>query len=290
MFVTPDFFRHRLETLARLGYKVLPLGDAVRMLGEGTLPPKSVVITFDDGFYDFHLFAYPLLRKFGFPATVYQTTYYSDLPYPIYNLVMWYLFWRGRERKFNGAPYGVPQEFDLATDANRMRAAEAFRELARRQRLTIEQKDELAERVAAELGIDYAEIRRLRMLQLMTSAEVQEIAAGGIDVQLHTHRHRTPVDEKLFTREIRDNRQWISDKLAKPAAHFCYPSGVHHPEFLPWLREEKVLSATTCDYGIASRENEPLLLPRLLDSMNVTDQDFEGWLSGIGALLPHRAT
>jgi hypothetical protein len=49
-----------------------------------------------------------------------------------------------------------------------------------------------------------------------------------------------------------------------------------------------VVSATTCDYGLATRATEPLLLPRLLDSMSVTDVDFEGWLAGVSALLPHR--
>src|ERR1017187_5051619 len=86
LFVTPTFFRNRLEILVRLQYRVLPLGDAVRMLREGSLPPKSVAITFDDGFHDFYQFGFPLLREFGFPATVYQTTYYCAHPFPIFNL------------------------------------------------------------------------------------------------------------------------------------------------------------------------------------------------------------
>src|SRR5262245_13921690 len=52
LYITPGFFRSRLEILARSGYRVLPLNDATIMLREGTLPSKSVVITFDDGFHD----------------------------------------------------------------------------------------------------------------------------------------------------------------------------------------------------------------------------------------------
>jgi hypothetical protein len=54
------------------------------------------------------------------------------------------------------------------------------------------------------------------------------------------------------------------------------------------LKTENIDSATTCDHGIATRQSGPLLLPRLLDSMNITDADFECWLSGFSAFLPHR--
>ena len=68
MYVTPALFASRLEILARSGYNVLPLDAALPMLGEGSLPAKSVAITFDDGFHDFHELAFPILRRFGFPG------------------------------------------------------------------------------------------------------------------------------------------------------------------------------------------------------------------------------
>ena len=288
LFVTPAFFRGRLEILARRRYKILPLGDALAMLQEGSLPPKSVVITFDDGFHDFHQLAYPLLGEFGFPATVYQTTYYCDHPFPVFNLIVSYLLWRGAGRRLEGAVCGVPGVFDLSPGGDPNRVVGVFLEVARQRDYTAAQKNELAARVAGELGVDYAEILRLRMLQLMTPSEVSGIAAGGIDVELHTHRHRTPLEESSFIREIRDNRQWLAAATGTQPAHFCYPSGHHCNEFLPWLRAERVVSAATCDYGLATRTCEPLLLPRLLDSMNVTEVEFEGWLAGLSSLLPHR--
>jgi len=288
VFITPTFFRKRLEILVRRRYRVLPLNDALGMLREGTLPPKAVVITFDDGFHDFHQIGFPILREFDLPATVYQTTYYSDHQFPVFNLVLSYLFWRGGGRRLDGGAYGVPGVFDLSRGEDRDRAVDAFREYARRQRYTPAQKDDLATRIAGELDVDYAEILRLRMLQLMTASQISEIAAGGIDVQLHAHRHRTPLDQELFIREIRDNRQWLAATTGTSPNHFCYPSGQYRDEFLPWLRAEHVVSATTCDLGMAVRTCEPLLLPRLLDSMRVTDADFEGWLAGVSSFLPRR--
>jgi peptidoglycan/xylan/chitin deacetylase (PgdA/CDA1 family) len=285
LFIAPKFFRRRMEILARGRYNVLPLNLAIELLEAGTLPPKSVVITFDDGFHDFYQEGLPVLRHFEFPATVYQTTYYSDHPFPVFNLVLSYLFWRARGRSLSGSEFEIPNDFSLSTESDREDAVKAIREFARDRKYTPDQKDELAARIAGQLGVDYAEIRRRRMLQLMSAAEIGEISSQGIDIQLHTHRHRVPFDEKLFMREIRDNREWISLKTATRASHFCYPSGVYREEFLPWLRTEHVVSATTCESGFASRRCESLLLPRFLDTMNVTEIDFEGWLTGVSSLL-----
>src|SRR3970040_1656437 len=53
LFVTPAFLRRRFEILREKGYSVLPLDEALAHCASGTLPPRSVVITFDDGLSDF---------------------------------------------------------------------------------------------------------------------------------------------------------------------------------------------------------------------------------------------
>lgn len=233
MFVTPDFFRRRLEILARRHYRVLRLDEALAKVREGSLPPKAVVITFDDGFHDFHRFGFPALGEFGFPATVYQTTYYSDHACPVFNMVLSYLFWRGAGRRLDGAHYGVPGVFELSHETEHTALVDAFVAAARKGSYTAEQRNEIAAAIASELGVDYAEIMRLRMLQLMTAGEIGEISAGGIDVQLHTHRHRAPLDERLFLREIDENREWLAAATGVVPKHFCYPSGQYRSEFWP---------------------------------------------------------
>jgi peptidoglycan/xylan/chitin deacetylase (PgdA/CDA1 family) len=120
----------------------------------------------------------------------------------------------------------------------------------------------------------------------MNHSELAEMAESGIDIQLHTHRHRTPIDEGEFRREIRDNRESLGE-LGK-AKHFCYPSGVYHAEFLPWLEAEGVESATTCDADLATADSNPLLLPRLVDTAARSAVEFESWLSGVGAAMAIR--
>ena len=65
-------FRSQMGYLERFGYRVMGLGEALAALfGDGALPPRAVVLTFDDGYRNFREHAFPILRQFGFPATVY---------------------------------------------------------------------------------------------------------------------------------------------------------------------------------------------------------------------------
>lgn len=65
-------FRSQMRWLRLLGYQVISLREARAGLFEhAPLPKRPVVLTFDDGFQDFHDHAYPLLREFGYPATVF---------------------------------------------------------------------------------------------------------------------------------------------------------------------------------------------------------------------------
>src|SRR5271165_5212319 len=67
-FLTPIRLRERFEILKHEGYSVLPLGEALERLRRNDLAPRSVVLTFDDGTYDFYKLTYPLLKEYGFPA------------------------------------------------------------------------------------------------------------------------------------------------------------------------------------------------------------------------------
>jgi peptidoglycan/xylan/chitin deacetylase (PgdA/CDA1 family) len=280
--------RQRLEILKQGRYNVLRLGEALQRLQTGDLPPRGVALTFDDGGYDFYAAGFPVIKSFGFPVTVYQTTYYSDHQMPVFNLVCSYLLWKGRDRVLhNPKELGLSDPLDLRTERGRMHMVRKLVLDADASNLTGVQKNDLAAKLAKSLDISYDEIVSSRIFQLMNSSERAELAAAGVDFQLHTHRHRTPLEERLFRKEIQDNRQSMQ-KLGETAIHFCYPSGVYRPEFQNWLQMENVVSATTCDSGLASRRSNPFLLPRLVDTSARSAVEFEAWLSGLAPVLTVR--
>jgi peptidoglycan/xylan/chitin deacetylase (PgdA/CDA1 family) len=289
LYISPQNLERRLEILRKQKYAVLPLGEGVERLYRNDLPPRAVALTFDDGTYDFFRQAHPLLKQFGLPVTVYLTTYYSALQRPVFNLICSYMMWKARATgRADLTEFGNIEPVTLASFAGRQEAVEQLGRWAAAKDLSGEQKDQVAARLAQKLGIDYQDLCEKRVLQLMNQQEIQKLAADGVDFQLHTHRHRTPLEEELFRREIRDNRAHISRAIGGLKKHFCYPSGAYRPEFLPWLASEEIVSATTCDTGLANRQNNPLLLPRLVDTTGRTDLDFESWLSGVGHFLSTR--
>jgi peptidoglycan/xylan/chitin deacetylase (PgdA/CDA1 family) len=286
LFMPEALVRQRFEALRSHRSAVLPLGEALERLREGCLPPRAVTITFDDGTYDFVARAMPLVREFGYPVTLYVATFYSAFNRPIYDLAVSYVLWKARGRMLD-FPEVLPRPV-LLDAAGRADATGAFRAHAHVRDLSAEQKDDVLDRVAGACAVDLAAIRRARILHVMTPEEIGAVAREGVDVQLHTHRHRVYDDRRRFDEGLDDNRQHLAPVVAGVREHFCYPGGVHLPEFLPWLEQKGIRSATTCEPGLASRRTNSLLLPRLIDTSTLTPMEFSAWVSGLASFLPRR--
>lgn len=289
LFMHPDYFRSRLQLLKKHGCAVLPLGEAVRRLYVDDLPQNCVAITFDDGFYDFYKCAYPVIDEFKFPVTLYLTTYHVYHNRPVFNVICPYILWKGQQMTLDLKKVtGQEGRVDLSTSGARLDVVTKIAHFVEQNKLSSEEKDGIAANLAKQLKIDYDALLAKRIMNLLTPQEVQQLASKGVDIQLHTHRHRTPLDHGLFRREVEDNWNSIRSMTGLSALHFCYPSGEYDLGFLPWLEEMGIASATTCDPGLASTSDHHLLLPRFIDTSLQSPIEFEAWLSGITAFLPSR--
>ncbi len=291
LYLPAHAMRGRLELLRDEGYNVVPLKEGVDRLEAGTLPPRAVALTFDDGTHDFHRVVVPMLREFGFPATVYVTSYYSAKEVPVFQIATQYLLWRGRAQVISGEGLVAQKDarLDLRSAADRYAAAFAIDDYIRGSEGGVDRGAAALRLIAERVGTDFDEFLRGRRLQIMTAEELQSLPQDLVDVQLHTHRHRVPIDRALFLRELEDNRRYLAPlRGGRVMDGFCYPSGITNEQFLPWLREAGVRLATTCVPGLASAKSDPLMLPRLVDSWLVSQPEFEGWLTGVAELFPRR--
>jgi peptidoglycan/xylan/chitin deacetylase (PgdA/CDA1 family) len=284
LYVPPEHFRGRLEALRRAGCSVLRLQDAVDRLFRGTLPPRAVVLTFDDGYYDFAAKAWPALREFQYPATVYFSTYYSVHNLPVFDPMCGYLLWKARGHRLSWPEMEIaPTGIDAQTAP---RIGAHIQNLALHRRLTALQKNDLLHNLAARLTIDFDTLCSRRILHLMKPEEAAQIAKEGVDFELHCHRHRVYRSRARFQRELQDNHQAIQAATGQSPTHFCYPGGFLLPEFPAWLAEFGIVSATTCESGLASRASARYELPRLLDTPGISPDVFSAWLSGLASFLP----
>jgi peptidoglycan/xylan/chitin deacetylase (PgdA/CDA1 family) len=287
LYVPQAQLEHRLALLRRNRCTVLPLDEAIARLYANDLPERAVALTFDDGYYDFMARAWPVLRSYGYPATVYLTTGRVDYNTPIVHLLVSYGLWKARDRVLDATGLDeLSGRYDLASVENRQRVVDGvMRALSR---LKIEFKDAIGRAVLERIGLDYDAFVRARFLTLLAPADVSALAAEGVDFQLHTHLHRTQEDPDEFVRDVAYNRQRVEALTGRQAAHLCYPSGIYRRSYLPGLAREGIASATTCDPGLASRASDRLLLPRFVDTMAVSDVEFEAWVMGLASCLPRR--
>lgn len=79
--VSPAAFEQQMELLAKNGYRAITLAQLAGFLaGKEPLPKRSVVITIDDGYRSTYDVAFPILKRYGFPATVFLYTDFVGLP------------------------------------------------------------------------------------------------------------------------------------------------------------------------------------------------------------------
>ncbi len=70
--ISPAAFRGQMEYLRRNGYRVVSLSRLVEALEGGVdLPEKTVVLTIDDGYQSVYQHAFPILKEYGYPATLF---------------------------------------------------------------------------------------------------------------------------------------------------------------------------------------------------------------------------
>lgn len=92
--VIPAEFRRQMDHLMK-NYTIVSLNEIMEFVeGKRTLPRKSVAITFDDGYLDNYTNAYPYLRKYQLPATIFIATNYVQKEMRLGNSYLPMLGWK----------------------------------------------------------------------------------------------------------------------------------------------------------------------------------------------------
>ena len=80
MLIAGSKFREQMQAIKDSQIPVIPLADVMAWKkGEKNIPQEAIVITFDDGWEGVYTYAYPVLKEFGFPFTVYLYKKYVNI-------------------------------------------------------------------------------------------------------------------------------------------------------------------------------------------------------------------
>lgn len=284
LFIRKETFDRRMKIVKKWNFKVCTLSEAVEKLPGDHQPNNSLVITFDDGWAS-TVQALPSLRMHNFPATLYVSTYYALKEANVFNVLLRYMFWKttASSLKLKNWSSSLDGNHDLSDSNYKSLLLEEIIEFGDNQSLNA--RNLIIEKLALQLGINLESINSQRMFKYLSVSELKEIRKHGIALELHTHRHDFPTDEKLAEREISQNREILGENMGVHCEHFCYPSGIYSPLQFPLLREMKIKSATTTTNGLNSSTTSLYELNRFLDREKISDLEFEAEICGVVPLL-----
>lgn len=211
----------RFEALMRFvaaTYRVMTLGKAVDHLTQGTLPPRSLVITFDDGYADNAEVALPILRNTGLQATFFVSTGFLDGGRMFNDSVIECLR-AARHSRVDLGQFGLGA-YSLDGSAGRRAAIDAL--LPRIKYLTQSGRNESISALLRLCGVD-----ALPANLMMRSEQVRELHRAGMEIGAHTVNHPilcsiAPPEAEY---EIGEGRRQLQSIVDAPVDVFAYPNG-----------------------------------------------------------------
>jgi peptidoglycan/xylan/chitin deacetylase (PgdA/CDA1 family) len=235
MYVLADVFENHMRFLTQ-HFRMLSMGDLFQLWRNRGLDGRTsyCAVTFDDGWLDNYLYAYPVLRRLGIPATIF-------LPTGFVGTDEW--FWPD---KLAHLLRGIRP--------NRMPPAAGELEWTSH----VEDVIESWKRMTND-GIQSALSDMSRLLNatwprertVVSWEEVKEMARNGISFGSHsaTHAILTNVTSTELKREAADSLRVLREQSGNCIPVFCYPNGVHTDEVVQHVRAAGYIGAVTTDFG-----------------------------------------
>ena len=254
---TAEQFATQMDVVAEI-FNVLPLCEAVRLLKAGSLPPRALCITFDDGYSNnFHL-ARPILARKRLPATIFVAPGFLDNG-RMFNDTIIESIRRARDTlDLREAGFGAYSLVDLASRRSAIDeiigALKYSDEKERRLRA-----DRIADVVGAALPSDL----------MMTEAEVREAHSGGLEIGAHTLNHPIlcRLKPQVAEREIVASKLRLQEITGAPVKAFAYPNGRPNKDYdarhAAMVRNAGFDLAVSTAWGAATASSDVYQLPRI---------------------------
>jgi len=212
---------------AHLGkqYDPVSLTEALACLRAGRpTSERLVVVTVDDGYRDFLQHAFPVLKRYRIPATVFLTT---DLPDRLTWLWVDQVMHCFRQSRVPEIVFriGAAERWMLDTNERRERAGTTIKEAMKR--MPNEQRLEWLKELPRLLEVDLPAEPPDSHAPLRWD-DVRALSKDGVEFGAHTRTH--PILSRLATvdeleAEIAGSRRKIEQEAGVEVRHFCYPNG-----------------------------------------------------------------
>jgi peptidoglycan/xylan/chitin deacetylase (PgdA/CDA1 family) len=260
-------FRGQMEVLAKQ-FRPITLDALAESMRTGReLRPRSVVVTFDDGYADNHEVAMPILSQVGVPAIFYVTVDCIEKRRAPWPGRLRFPFRTTRKDSWRD-PSG--KEWPLTGDDSREEAfAQACGICCR---FTGAPQDDFVAGVERQLASATPPEADVPM---MSYEQIQALMRHGHLVGSHsmTHPNMAYVSREDVTAELTESKRRLEERLGEPIRHFSYPCPALSPHWNELTSEESRAAgyetAVTTDRGLVRSGDETLRLKRVRPSKTV---------------------
>lgn len=207
--------------------------------GEGTIPDGAVAINFDDGFQNNYTDAWPVLKAFKVPATIYLATGYVGTGRMIWTDRLEAAILGSEKQSLGISIEDGPRSWPLETDADRLAAFMEIKALCKT--LPNATKETVIGAVEAEM--DFRPDPNHPLYAFLNWDQVREMDASPfIDFGAHTvdHVSLSRIPENEMRRQIDQSIARLEAELSKPCTLFSYPEGQagdYDERVISYLRE-----------------------------------------------------
>lgn len=258
ILVRSGIFARHMEHLAR-HHRVVHLSELVQGLQGGDWPDGAVAVTFDDGLRSNYSLAFPHLRRFEIPATVFLTTGHIGTARPL---------WQDRlalalELTDRRTLVSAGNRIDLSSDRTRTRAFNRLvGDLLSR---PASEKDEQLAKLLDDLEVEVDEVPEDHAYRPLGWEEVREMARDGlVEFGAHTRSHDSLVrqDPGQASAQIRASRDDITERTGKTPELFAYPNGDESRPVREEVRLAGFRAATVASPGRLRPAGDAYRIPR----------------------------
>jgi peptidoglycan/xylan/chitin deacetylase (PgdA/CDA1 family) len=281
--VSPAGFERQVAFLSQ-HYAIVSMDEVTDWVrGRRQFSRPAVAITFDDGYRDNYLHAYPILKKYRGTASFNVVTDAIGATAPLWTAELRAVVYRARQQGVTRSRIGSTA-IDLSGDAV---TTQSLRMLTRSLRSLDKQarREMLREITRTLIGPSGEATGDVLTGDVMMSwDELREMARGGMTIGSHSASHpalpEIPVAE--VAREIADSKAKLEEELQTPAAHFVYPNpgkGIHVNEVVKALvRDAGYLTARTSVKGSVARGGDLFELNGININDHCSDPALLAWL------------
>ena len=263
MYVSPESLRLHLSYL-KTHFSLISFNELVRRLKTGDDVSRCAVLTFDDGWLDNYLYAFPILLEFNAPATIFLTSGFIGTHQWFWpEEIGWALLSVYRERiDISLLPVQLshilkkehfPQK-DVGKSIDRIIAAIKLWDPL--QRLSVSQQcTQLRTKMTKEpkrLLINWNEARKMT-------------ESGLVDFGSHTVSHAllNQLQPEDVLQELVKSVAKIHKEIGVQTNYFAYPNGNYTSQVLAILAESGITAAVTTKGGLVDKNSFLLELPRI---------------------------